>query len=119
MTILYVSELDFIVDVGFILWVKAYKYITMLVLASTCSPKVVLKKIGLGTNVDNFAKSSTLVYPALFWKIGRLVPELEELGYLVKYPSLPSSGTNLPVFKKFQNCQHCTQSYLQVGTRVF
>ena len=77
MTILYVSELDFIVDVGFILldfivdvgfilWVKAYKYITMLVLASTCSPKVVLKKIGLGTNVDNFAKSSTLVTQPYF-----------------------------------------------------
>ena len=35
----------------------------------------------------------------IIFKIGRLVPELGGLEYLVKYPTLPSSSTNLPILK--------------------
>ena len=35
----------------------------------------------------------------IIFKIGRLVPELGGLEYLVKYPTPPSSSTNLPILK--------------------
>ena len=48
-------------------------------------------------------------------KIGRLVPELSGLGYLVKYPSPPSSGTNLPISRIYLGQLKKTR---QISTRV-
>ena len=58
---------------------------------------------------DLFVEPQSTNLPNL--KIGRLVPELGGLGYIVKYPSSPSSGTNLgiliekrliqPLFKEY------------------
>ena len=41
-------------------------------------------------------------YRSAYFEIGRLVPELGGLRYLVKYPSPPNSGTNLENFENWQ-----------------